>query len=158
MRRLIRTIEGEPRPLIMHRRLQWLRAGDEWVRYRVRRALGLAYRRPRYLSPKRTPEQEMRMLLTVEAFVGRHSPNPQLVRYYNERARLLRLANPSVPDDTKRRLIAEGPRCSPEDEAQALSSCETGDYLLADPEAQAALARIKQEAELTAARLAASSS
>ena len=51
MRRLIRNIQGERRPLIMHRRLQWLRAVDEWVRYRVRRALGLEYRRPRYLTP-----------------------------------------------------------------------------------------------------------
>ena len=142
----------------MHRRLQWLRAVDEYARYRVRRALRLAYRRPRYLTPRCSPEQEMRSLLTIEAFVGRHSPDPRLVRYYSERSRLLRLANPSVADEIKQRLIAEGPRCSPEDEAHVLSFCETGESLLADPEAEAALSRIKQEAELTVARLAESAS
>ena len=136
MRPLIRNIQGKPRPLIMHRRLQWLRAVDEYVRYRVRRALGLAYRRPRYLTPQRTPEQERRRLLTVEAFVGRHSPDPRLVRYYDERARLLRLANPAVADEAKRHLAAEDPRCSPEDEAHVLSLCDSGDYLLSDPEAR----------------------
>ena len=152
MRRLILNIQGERRPLIMHRRLQWLRAVDEWVRYRVRRALGLAYRRPRYLTPRRSPEQEMRRLLTIEAFVGRHSPDPRLVRYYSERSRLLRLANPSVADEIKQRLIAEGPRCSPEDEAHVLSLYEKNGRWSGGPEAQAALARIKQEAELTVAR------
>ena len=70
MRRLIRNIQGEPRPLIMHRRLQWLRAVDEWVRYRVRRALGLAYRRPRYLTPRCSPEQEMRRLWIKQSRTG----------------------------------------------------------------------------------------
>ena len=158
MRRLIRNIQGERRPLIMHRRLQWLRAVDEWVRYRVRRALGLEYRRPRYLTPRCSPEQEMRRLLTIEAFVGRRSPDPRLVRYYSERSRLLRLANPSVADEIKQRLIAEGPWCSPEDEAHVRRLYETGEYLLADPEAQNALSRIKREAELTAERLAESAS
>ena len=158
MRRLIRNIDGERPPLIMDRRFQRLRVMDEYARYRVRRALRIAYRRPRYLTPRCSPEQEMRGLLAIEAFVGRHSPDPRLVRYYNERSRLLRLANPSVADEIKQRLIAEGPRCSPEDEAHVLSLCETGEYLLADPEAQAALSRIKREAELTVARLAESAS
>ena len=125
----------------MHRRLQWLRAVDEYVRYRVRRVFGLAYRRPLYLTPQRTPEQEMRRLLTVEAFVGRHSPDPRLVRYY-------------VADEAKQRLMAEGPRCSLKDEAHVLSLCDTGDYLLGDPEARAVLGRVKQDAETAMARLA----
>ena len=94
------------------------------------------------------------MLLTVEAFVGRHSPDPRLVRYYNERARLLRLADPAVANDAKQHLVAEGPRCSPEDEAHVLSLYDAGDYLLSDPQARTVLDRIKREAALTAARLA----
>lgn len=158
MRRLIRNTEGEPRPLIMHRRLYRLRALDQRVRLAVCKAMGWEYRRPRYLAPQRTPEQDAETRLAIEAFVGQRSPDPRLVRYFSERTRLMQLADPMVSDDAKRRLDAEGPRCSPADEAHALSICEPGLHWTAHPEAQAALARIKQEAELTAARLAASSS
>ena len=43
MRRLIRNIAGEPRPLIMHRRLSWLRTADSLVRHRACLALGIPY-------------------------------------------------------------------------------------------------------------------
>ena len=158
MRRLIRNIEGEPRPLIMHPRLYWLRSIDRRLRYHACRAMGWRFRAPRYMSPRQTPEQRMLTHLAIEAYVGVRSPDPRLVRYFSERTRLMQLADPSVSDDTKRRLVAEGPRCSPADEAHALSICEPGRHRTAHPEAQAALSRIKREAELTVARLAASSS
>lgn len=68
MRCLVRNIEREPKPLIMHRRLRWLRTVDEWVRYRVRRAVGLGYRRPRCLTPRRTPEQDAETRLAIKSF------------------------------------------------------------------------------------------
>ncbi len=44
MRRLVRNIEGEPPPLIMHRRLWRPRRLDVRVRGRVSKALGLSYK------------------------------------------------------------------------------------------------------------------
>lgn len=158
MRPLIRNIQGKPRPLIMHRRLYWLRSLDRRVRYRVCRTLGLQFRRPRYMVPRRTPEQRTRMLLAVEAFVGAHSPDPRLVRYYDERRRLMRLARSDVSDDVKRQLVAEGPRCSPEDEAHVLGLYESSGRWAGGPEAQAVLSHIKQAAELTVLRLAGAAS
>ena len=158
MRRLIRNIEGEPRPLIMHRRLYRLRVLDRRVRLAVCKAMGWQYRGPRYMAPQQTPHQDAETRLAIEAYVGQSSPDPRLVRYFSERTRLMQLADPIVSDDAKRRLVAEGPRCSPEDEAHALSLCEPGRHWTASPDAQAALARIKQGAQATVARLAASSS
>ena len=158
MRRLIRNIEGEPRPLIMHRRLYRLRVLDRRVRLAVCKAMGWQYRGPRYMAPQRTPHQDAETRLAIEAYVGQRSPDPRLVRYFSERTRLMQLADPIVSDDAKRRLVAEGPRCSPADETHALSICDPGRHWTAHPEAQAALARIKQGAQATVARLAASSS
>ena len=158
MRRLIRNIEGEPPPLIRHRRLSWLRTADCTVRHRVCLALRIPFRGPRYLVAQRTPEQRARTRLAIEAYVGMRSPDPRLVRYFKERCRLMELTDPTVADDAKRLLVAEGPGCSGEDEARALSLCEAGLHWSADPEAQAALVRIKQGAHATVARLAASSS
>ena len=157
MRRLIRNIEGEPLPLIMHRRLYRWRALDQRVRLAACKAMGWEYRRPRYLAPQRKPAQDAETRLAIEAFVGQRSPDPRLVRYFSERTRLMQLVDPMVSDDAKRRLVAEGPRCSPADEAHALSNCEPGRHWTAHPEAQAALSRIKQGAQATVARLAASS-
>ena len=156
MRRLIRNIQGEQWPLIMHPRLYWLRALDRRLRYHTCRMLGLQFRVPRYMTRQRTPAQRARTLLAIEAYVGRRSPDPRLVRYYEERRRLLQLTAPRVSDDAKRLLVAEGPRCSPEDEAHVLDLYEKNGRWSGDPEAQAALARIKQEAELTIARFAGS--
>ena len=50
MRRLIRNIEGEPRPLILHRRLHRLRVVDQHVRFAACKVLGLQYHRPRYMN------------------------------------------------------------------------------------------------------------
>ena len=158
MRRLIRNIEGEPRPLIMHRRLHRLRVVDQHVRYRVCAMLGLKYRRPRYMYAQRTPEQEADLRLACESFLGVRSTDPRVARYYFEVGRWILLASPGVSDERKRTLLAEVPRCSPADEAHALSICEPGRHWTAHPEAQAALARIKQGAQATVARLAASSS
>ena len=153
MRPLIRNIQGKPRPLIMHRRLSWLRALDRRVRHRVRGMLGLQFHRPRYMVPRRTPEQRTRTLLAVEAYVGTHSPDPRLVRYYDERRRLMRLARPDVSDDVKRQLVAEGPRCSPEDEAHVLSLYDSSGRWAAGSEAQAVLSSIKQSADEVTKRL-----
>ena len=139
VRRLIRNIEGEPLPLITHRRLSWLRTADSLVRHRACIAVGIPFSGPRYLVARRTPEQRARTRLAIEAYVGMRSPDPRLVRYFKERCRLMELTDPTVADDTKRLLAAEGPRCSREDEAHALSLCEAGLHWSADPEAQAAL-------------------
>ena len=158
MRPLIRNIEGEPRPLIMHRRLSWLRTVDSVVRRRVCLALGIPRRGPRYLRTRRTPEQRARTRLAIEAYLGMRSPDPRLARHYRERCRLMELADSTVADDTKRLLVAEGPRCSRDDEAHALSLYREGLHWSAEPEAQETLDRIRQAAELTAARLAESAS
>ena len=158
MRRLIRNIEGEPPPLIMHPQLSWLRTIDSVVCHRFCSTLGIPFRRPRYMTARRTPVQRARTRLAIEAFVGMRSPDPRLVRYFSERCRLMELTDPTVADDAKRLLVAEVPRCSPEDEAHALGLCEPGCHWTADPEAQAALSRIKQAAELTVARLTESAS
>ena len=156
MRRLIRNIQGEQWPLIMHPRLYWLRVLDRRVRYRVCKAMGRPFRLPQYMTQRRTAAQRARTLLAIEAYVGRRSPDPRLVRYYEERRRLMQLAAPRVSDEVKRQLATEGPRCSPEDEAHVLDLYETNGRWSGGPEAQAALARIKQEAELTIARFAGS--
>ena len=44
MRRLIRNIEGEPEPLILHPRLHRLRVVDQHVRFAACKVLGLQYR------------------------------------------------------------------------------------------------------------------
>ena len=154
MRRLIRNIQGERWPLIMHPRLFWLRALDRRVRHCACRVMGLQFRGPRYMTQRRTPEQRARTLLAIEAYVGRRSPDPRLVRYYEERRRLMQLTADRVSDDAKRLLVAEGPRCSPEDEAHVLSLYQKDQHWSGRPEAQAVLSRIKQEAESTAALLA----
>ena len=99
--RLIRNIEGEPRPLIMHPRLFWVREADCFVRDGVRRRLGLPWRAPRYMAVERTPEQRADALLACEAFIGAHSPDPRLARYYSELRRLGVLANPKVSEKRK---------------------------------------------------------
>ena len=69
-----------------------------------------------------TPEQEARTLLAIEAFVGMRSPEPRVARYFNERRRLTQITNPITSDEVKRFLVAEGPRCAPEDEAYVLGT------------------------------------
>ena len=158
MRPLIRNIQGKPRPLIMHPRMFWLRSLDRRLRYRACRMLGLQFRRPRYMTPSRTPAQEARTRLAVEAFAGAHSPDPRLVRYYSERRRLMRLTRPDVTDDVKRQLAAEGPRCSPEDEAHVLSLYESSGRWAGGPEAQTVLSNIKQSADEATTRMTATPS
>ena len=102
--------------------------------------MGWQYRGPRYMAPQRTPHQDAETRLAIEAYVGQRSPDPRLVRYFSERTRLMQLADPIDSDDAKRRLVAEGPRCSPADETHALSICDPGRHWTAHPEAQAALA------------------
>ncbi len=73
MRRLVRNIEGEPRPLIVHRRLFWLRYLDRRVRYAGCKVLGLQFRGPRYMAPRRTPEQDAETRLAIESFLRQAS-------------------------------------------------------------------------------------
>ena len=153
MRRIIRNIEGERPPLIMERRLSWLRDLDISLRFRVYRALRLRYRRPRYMRAVGTPEQEARTFLAIEAFVGIRSPDPRVARYFRERQRWVLITEPSITDERKRTLIAEGPRCTPADEAHVLGMDPARGYM-AKPEGQAALARLKGAVDETTRRLA----
>ena len=145
--RLIRNIEGEPRPLIMHPRLFWVREADSFVRDLFCNILGRYSRRPRYMTAEQTPEQHARTLLACEAFMGAMSPEPRLARYYLERSRLGMLADPTVSEARKRELVAEGPRCVPADEAYAQEPAITGHGVTARPEVAAALVRMQAEAE-----------
>lgn len=154
MRRLIRNIEGEQPPLIMHRRLSWLRALDTRLRYRVCRSLRLQFRGPQYMLAVGTPEQESRTLLAIEAFVGMRCPDPRVARYFNERRRWVQITDPATSDEVKRTLVAEGPRCAPEDEAYVLSTMDPARQYMAKPEGQVALARLKGAADETIRRLA----
>ena len=126
MRRLIRNIEGEPRPLILHRQLHRLRVIDQHVRFAACKVLGLQYRWPRYMYAQRTPEQEAHLRLACESFLGIPSTDPRVARYYFEVGRWILLASPGVSDERKRDLLAEGPRCSHDDMAYASSLPLTG--------------------------------
>ena len=154
MRRIIRNIEGERPPMIMDRRLLWLCSLDVRLRFRVYKALGMRVRRPRYMTPRRTPEQQARTYLAIESYVGMRSPDPRVARYFNERRRWIQLTKPGTSEDDKRVLVAEGPRCAPEDEAHVLSIMDPEHNYMAQPEGQAALAQVKRAAEETVARLA----
>lgn len=158
MRRLVRNIQGERRPLIVHRRLYRLRVLDLWLRHGVCRMTGMKFRVPRYRAPSRTPEQEARTLLAIEAYVGMRSPDPRVARYFNERRRWLQITRTSTTDETKRVLVAEGPRCEPEDEEHVLSMMDPARRYMAKPEGRSALARVKDAADETIARLSAASS
>ncbi len=95
------------------------------------------------------------MLLSIESFVCRRSPDQRRARYFQERARLLQLTRPGASDEFKRRLVAEGPRCSPEDEAYMGARPVVPGTLRANPKAMAALARIKETAAAETERLSA---
>ena len=154
MRPLIRNIEGEPRPLIMDARAARMRMLDTRIRRCFYKLLRRPYRRPAYRTAKRTPEQDMRTKLAIESFLGRHSPDPETVRYFQERARLLQLTDTDTTEEAKRLLVAEGPRCSPEDEAYVLGLPRhpRGD-LRSNTEAMAALARVEEAAAAETERL-----
>ena len=62
--RLIRNIQGEPKPLIMHPRLLWLRKFDRAVRFWFCffTFRGMKYKLPRYERSRKTPEQRLRSM------------------------------------------------------------------------------------------------
>ena len=95
--RLIRNIQGEPKPLIMHPRLLWLRKFDRAVRFWFCffTFRGMKYRLPRYERSRKTPEQKAAEYEACRTFLGSRSPNPEVARRYQERARqsLLQKAN-----------------------------------------------------------------
>ena len=153
MRRLIRYIEGERPPLIMEPRLFWVRYLDVHLRFLVYRMLGMRVRRPRYMTPRRTPEQQARTFLAIESYVGMRSPDPRVARYFDERRRWIQMTEPGASDEVKRILVAEGPRCAPEDEEHVLSIMDPEHNYMAKPEGQAAVAQIKRDAQEIVARL-----
>ena len=93
--RLIRNIQGEPKPLIMHPRLLWLRKFDRAVRFWFCVFTRLEYRLPKYERSRLTPEQKAAEYEACRTFLGSRSPNPEVARRYQERARqsLLQKAN-----------------------------------------------------------------
>ena len=151
MRRLIRNIEGERRPLIMHPRLHWLRAIDQNLRLAACKVMGWQYRRPRYTS--RTPGQAAEQALACEAFLGAHSPDPRVARYYFEMGRWILLANPNISDDQKQALLSEEPRCSRDDMAYTVSLPVPGRDAAKAEAVSAALDRVLVRARDTAVRL-----
>ena len=105
------------------------------------------------MAVERTPDQRADALLACEAFIGAMSPEPRLARYYLERSHLGMLADPTMSEARKRELVAEGPRCSPTDEAYALNPAITGHGVNARPEVAAALVRVKADAEAAVTEL-----
>ena len=93
--RLIRNFQGEPKPLIMHPRLAHVRKFDRAVRFWFCVFTRLEYRLPRYERSRKTPEQLAARREACRAFLGSRSPNPEVARRYQERARqsLLKKAN-----------------------------------------------------------------
>ena len=153
MRRLIRNIEGEPRPLILHRQLHRLRVIDQHVRFAACKVLGLQYRWPRYMDAQRTPEQEAHRRLACESFLGVRSTDPRVARYYFEVGRWILLASPGVSDERKRHLLAEGPRCSHDDMVHTTALPGSGcDATKADA-VEAARARLAAEVKAVSERL-----
>ena len=155
MRPLIRNIEGEPRPLIMDARAARMRMLDTRIRRCFYKLLRRPYRRPAYRTAKRTPEQDMRTKLAIESFLCRRSPDQRRARYFQERARLLQLTDTDTTEEAKRLLVAEGPRCSPEDEAYMIARPVEPGTLRANPEAMAVLARVEEAAAAETERLSA---
>lgn len=154
-RRLIRNIEGERPPLIMHRRMYRVRALDQRLRFVACKALGLKYRRPRYMNSQRTPEQEADLALACESFIGVRSPDPRVARYYFEVGRWILLADPSISDERKRSLLAEGPRCSRDDMVYVSGLPVAGRDTPAADAATAALVRLLVQVRDAAGRLSA---
>ena len=85
--RLIRNIQGEPKPLIMHQRLLWLRKMDRAVRFWFCVFTRLEYRLPKYERSRLTPEQEAAEYEACRTFLGSRSPNTEVARRYQELAR-----------------------------------------------------------------------
>lgn len=156
MRRMIRNFEGEPKPLIMHPRFAWLRDLDGYVRFRICRKMGIMTRMPRYQTIRRTPEQEARLMLTIEGFVGMRSPEPKMARYFKERLRMVQLTDTIKSDKALQALVDEGPRCTPEDRAYALSRAEHEECYMMTREGQVGLARIEADAQSIIKRFATS--
>ena len=122
MRRLIRNIQGEPRPLIMHPRLYWLVKLDWKARAMWALVTRTRYRHPRYARPLMSAAERAQQRESIRNFVGGRSPNPVVARYYRERSRLALLASDNVSESRKQELRAAGPLCSPEDEAEVLAN------------------------------------
>ena len=85
--RLIRNIQGEPKPLIMHQRLVHVRKFDRTVRFWFCVFTRLEYRLPKYERSRLTPEQKAAEYEACRTFLGSRSPNPEVARRYQERAR-----------------------------------------------------------------------
>ena len=104
---LIRNIQGKPLPLIMHRRLRLLRRFDRAVRFWfcVFTFRGMKYRLPRYERSRQTPEQQAAELEACRTFLGSRSPNPEVARRYQERARQSLLVRSPIPAETLRSCV-----------------------------------------------------
>ena len=122
MRRLIRNIHGEPRPLIMHPRLRWLVKLDSKGRALWALVTRTRYKGPRYMRPLMSAEERAQQREAVRCLIGGRSPNPVVARYYRERSRLALLASDNVSESRKQEMRAAGPLCSPEDEAEVLAN------------------------------------
>ena len=122
MRRLIRDIHGEPRPLIMHPRLRWLVKMDRRARSLWAFVTRTPYKWPLYTRPLMSAEERALRRESIRNFIGGRSPNPVVARYYRERSRLALLASDDVSEARKQELRAAGPLCSPEDEAEVLAN------------------------------------
>ena len=87
--RLIRNIQGEPKPLIMHPRLARVRTFDRAVRFWFCffTFRGMKYKSPKYERSQQTPEQKAAEYEACRTFLGSRSPNPEVARRYQERAR-----------------------------------------------------------------------
>ena len=121
MRRLIRNIAGEPRPLIMHRRLRWLVEINSVIRCAWAMLARTPYRRQMYTRPQMPEEERSLQRESIRNFLGGRSPNPVVARYYRERSRQALLASDDVGAQRKQELQAAGPLCIPEDEAAVMA-------------------------------------
>lgn len=93
MRRLIRNIHGEPRPLIMHPRLRWLVKIDRRARSLWAFVTRTRYRWPLYTRPLMSAEERALRRESIRNLIRGRSPNPVVARYYRERSRLALLAS-----------------------------------------------------------------
>lgn len=123
--RLFRRVPGEQPPLILHRRLSWVRSTHVTIRFAIlslmRKELSLPfYERP----PKRTPEEQQQLLDACENFIGGRSKEPQLANFYRERSRraILERNSPAVSEEYKEFLRKNGPLCTDEEWKQGLAA------------------------------------
>ena len=113
--------EGGPLPKIMDHRYRHIRKAHGAVLYVFQTMFRQPISGPRYARPHLTAEQRRLEREAMARFVGARSPNQVFARYYQEQSRRALLADPGSDEAYRKKLLAEGPRCASDEEAEVLA-------------------------------------